>query len=139
MSNRDAELRSFTKNMIPLRRQHLSYLIFAVIFIPMLLAILIRNAIAYFDYATQFGLILMTLAFPFVAPDRWRTLGFIGRVYGVWLLWGVWRFFFFDIITENDIPGIGYLVAPLLYCPLSVILFFIRKRVMITKSQNEKS
>jgi len=57
----------------------------------------------------------------------------------IWLIWGAWRFLFFDILTQNDISGMGYLVAPLPWCFIASILLFIRKRFPFSAKKQEQS
>jgi len=45
----------------------------SIVLLPMLIAVLFRNALEACDYASQAGLLLMTVTFPFVAPVHWRT------------------------------------------------------------------
>lgn len=101
----------------------------------MLVSLCFHGLAATADYASQIGLLLMTIVFPFVAPTRWRTIGMFAFVYGVWIVWGVWRFAFFDSVTGNDVPGMGYLVAPLLWCSIATVLFFIRKHFRFPRSK----
>ena len=95
--------------------------------LPLLVSLIWKAIVGPCDYASQAGLLLLSLLIPFTAPVQWSGFRLYLSLYGIWFLWGVWRFAYFDMITKNDIPGMGYLVAPLLLCAIALALFYVRK------------
>lgn len=81
------------------------------------------------DYIAQAGLLLLMFALPFCTPLQSRFARKFTLFYVVGLLWGIWRMFYFDCVTTNDIPGGGYLILPAIMGGLSAIIFFFRKRL----------
>jgi hypothetical protein len=67
-------------------------------------------SIAIIDWAFQGVLAFLTVVYPwFMRPGRKGRLFILLTLTGI--VWGIWRMFFFDPLTNNDIPGIGYFVT----------------------------
>ncbi len=104
----------------------------AAVGISMLTGLLWRNIIVPCDYIAQAGLILLMFILPFVAD---LETGFIFTRHSTWMFlitlsWGVWRMFYFDLVTWNDIPGIGYLIMPFISVLIAGSVFVIRRIVV---------
>jgi hypothetical protein len=67
-------------------------------------------SVAIIDWAFQGVLVFLTIVYPwFMRRGRLGRLFLLLTFTG--FVWGAWRMFFFDLITNNDVPGMGYLVA----------------------------
>jgi len=70
----------------------------------------------------------MALLLPLLAdPDK----GFFITRHSAWiftgfLVWGLWRLFYFDPVTRNDVIGVVYLAAPFLVVIYATVIFYIR-------------
>jgi hypothetical protein len=102
-------------------------LLVVVIIAPLLVSLAWRGAVSPCDYVTQIGLILLVFLLPFLSSLQSSFGKVFGQIFLLGFLWGVWRLFFFDPITRNDIPGIGYLIAPLMMGFISATIYSFRK------------
>ena len=77
------------------------------------------------DWSFQAVLLLLTFVHPW-----FLRIGQSSRAFGFPFLlifvWGIWRMFFFDPTTNNDVPGIGYIVAAFGYGIIAYVLYGIR-------------
>lgn len=83
------------------------------------------------DYLFQGMIALLVIVYPwFVRPAQ------SSRVFQVpfftILIWGMWRMFYFDPVTNNDIPGAGYIFAAVVCALMATLLFVIRCAVLHT-------
>ena len=64
------------------------------------------------------------------------------RAFGCPLLaifaWGIWRMFYFDPATNNDIPGIGYIVVAFLYSFIALVFFAIRCAIVCRRAKHNE-
>ena len=66
--------------------------------------------VAIIDWALQGVFVFLTIVYPwFMRRDRLERLLLLLTFTGI--VWGAWRMFFFDLITNNDVSGMGYLIA----------------------------
>jgi hypothetical protein len=84
------------------------------------------------DWVFQGLIAFSILVLPFFLPE-----GSGGRAVGYPLLiilaWGLWRMAYFDPEMSNDVPGIGYLVAALVYPWVGKAIYAIRWRIRRTR------
>jgi hypothetical protein len=106
----------------------------ACVLLPLFVGIVWPKIIVACDYFAQDGLLLIVFAGPFLVPPETRGRSYFAKVAGLVFVWGLWRLFWFDSIVGNDVPGIGYLLAPPCYGGISVLLFKIRKAFARRKS-----
>jgi hypothetical protein len=101
----------------------------ALVIAPLLLSFAWRGIIGTCDYASQGGLLLLMLTLPFCTS---LESGF-GKQFALICLsgfaWGLWRVFYFDQVTKNDIPGVGYLIVPVMMGAISAAIFGVRRRL----------
>lgn len=71
---------------------------------------------------------------PFLLPKRSRIPVF-GYPFLLMILWGSWRIDYYDMVTSNDIPGMGYIVSAFIYPCVAVAIFSIR-RTIANRRQN---
>ena len=64
---------------------------------------------------------------PFVADLDLKFRKHFASMFVVAFLWGVWRLVYFDPVTNNDIPGIAYLIQPFMMAGFAGIVFLVRK------------
>lgn len=87
------------------------------------------------DYLLQ-GIIFLLV---FVHPWFLR-LGQGIRAFGYPLIaifvWGLWRMFYFDPATKNDVPGIGYFVSAFFYALIAWGCFGIRALALRKKKSS---
>jgi hypothetical protein len=92
----------------------IKFAVIALVVAPLFVSLAWREAVRPCDYAAQGGLLLLML-----------TVGFA---------WGLWRVFYFDPVTQNDIPGVGYLIAPVMMGGISAAIFGVRSAASRGKS-----
>jgi hypothetical protein len=77
------------------------------------------------DYIIQGGLLVIVFLYPWSLRLKQP-----GRAFGVPFIacfgWGIWRIVYFDPETENDIPGIGYVIAAFVFSVVAYLLYIIR-------------
>lgn len=71
---------------------------------------------------------------PFLLPKRSRIPVF-GYPFLLMILWGSWRIDYYDMVTSDDIPGMGYIVIAFIYPCVAVAIFSIR-RTITNRRQN---
>ena len=101
----------------------------ATVIVPLCVSLAWKGAVGTCDYIAQAGLLLLMFTLPFCTPRRSGFAKQFGLFYLVGFLWGLWRMFYFDNVTSNDIPGIGYLIAPAMMGGISALIFVFRKRL----------
>src|SRR5690348_16746841 len=84
----------------------------AVVIAPLCVSLVWRSAVRPCDFVAQGGLLLLMFALPFCTPLQSGFGKQFALFYVVGFVWGIWRVFYFDPVTTNDVPGVGYLVAP---------------------------
>lgn len=104
----------------------IKFALIALAIAPLLVGLAWREAVRPCDYVAQAGLLLLMLALPFCTPPGFGFGRHFALFYLVGFIWGVWRVFYFDPVTQNDIPGIGYLIAPLMMGGISAFIFIFR-------------
>jgi O-antigen ligase len=78
------------------------------------------------DFIAQASLILLMFTLPFCTSLQ-RGFGKpLALLFAVGFVWGIWRGFYFDPITDNDVPGIGYVIAAVMMGAVSAFIFLIR-------------
>ena len=102
-----------------------------LVIVPMIISIFWRSRASACDYMAQGGLVLMALVLPFTTLLQTNLGKLFSLLFGMMLLWGAWRMFYFDIVTGNDPgPGIVYLVAPVFLATYGTVLFAFRKLIV---------
>jgi hypothetical protein len=81
-------------------------LVLAVL-LPMLTGLVIPESAHAADSITTYALLASVVILPFSRASL-RVAFWMPLLMGT--LWGIWRMAFFDPLTKNDIPGIGYFV-----------------------------
>lgn len=66
------------------------------------------------DYVVQGLLALLIFIVPWFKKEKRGGSVFLISLVAI-CLWGQWRMFYFDPAMKNDVPGLGYLVAALVY------------------------
>jgi hypothetical protein len=92
--------------------------------IPMLASLLFPGFLSMADYITQAALIISPAAFLFFQP---RLKFAFGIPFFLGFVWGLWRMAYFDPLTENDIPGIGYIFVGFELGLAGIVIYGIRK------------
>ena len=92
-----------------------------LVIVPLLVGIAWRRAVCACDYIAQVALLLLMLLPPWCTPAKFGAGRHFGLVFLAGFTWGIWRGFYFDIVTRNDIPGMGYLVLPFMMVAVSFI------------------
>jgi hypothetical protein len=98
----------------------------AVVVAPLCVSLAWRAALGVCDYIAQAGLLLLMFVLPFCTRPGSGFGRHFALFYTVGFIWGVWRGFYFDPLTQNDIPGIGYLILPLMMGGISALIFVAR-------------
>ena len=101
----------------------------AMVIAPLCVSLAWRAAVGVCDYIAQAGLLLLMLALPLCTRPQLGFAKHFGLFYVVEFVWGLWRMFYFDNVTSNDIPGVGYLIAPAMMGGISALIFAFRKRL----------
>ena len=73
-----------------------------------------------FGFQVFFGFVV--LVFPWFLSPRSKGRAF-GYPFIVIFTWGLWRMAYYDPTTNNDIPGIGYIVVAFVYSFVASFLF----------------
>lgn len=97
-----------------------------LVIVPMVVGLGWREAVRPCDYIAQAGLLLLMFTLPFCTPS---DSGF-GRPFGLLILagvlWGAWRLAYFDSVTRNDVPGMGYVFVTFMMGAVSAFIYMIR-------------
>lgn len=104
---------------------HIRSAILVLVIAPMLLSIAWRQVVGPCDYIAQFSLLILSLLPPCFTPQQSGPGKHFGLVFLATFIWGIWRVAYFDVVTHNDIPGIGYLMLPFFMVVLSFVAFLI--------------
>jgi hypothetical protein len=110
-------------------RRSVNITLVAVVIAPLCVSVAWKSAAGACDYIAQAGLTSLMVAPPFWAPVQSGFTKQFGLFYAVGFVWGLWRVFYFDWITRNDVPGIGYLILPAVIGGISALIFWFRKRL----------
>jgi len=100
----------------------------AIVIAPLCVSLAWRGAVGPCDYIAQAGLLLLMVALPFCTALQSSFGKQFALIYVAGFVWGLWRMFYFDNVTSNDIPGVGYLIAPAMMGGISALIFLFRKR-----------
>ncbi len=98
----------------------------ALVVTPLLVGLAWRQAVGACDYISQGALLLLMLALPFCPVPDASFMRHFAPIFLAGLAWGVWRFGYFDPVTRNDIPGIGYLLVPFMMVAISAAVLVLR-------------
>ena len=101
----------------------------AVVIGPLCVSLIWRQVVGPCDYIAQGGLLLLMFVLPFCTSLESSLKRHFGGVYVIGVVWGFWRMFYFDSITQNDISGVGYLIGPAMMGGISTFIFLLRKRL----------
>ena len=77
------------------------------------------------DYFIQALLIILGFVYPWIV-SRGHIIRIIVFPLGLSFFWCLWRIAIFDSATNNDIPGIGYLVVGMMLSLLAAIFYTAR-------------
>lgn len=88
---------------------------------------LFSGALSAVDYFIQ-GVILVSVFVVPIVGSSLRSTFWVPILIG--LVWGLWRMTYFDPVTKNDIPGVGYLVASIQFGLIGVIVHAARKAML---------
>ena len=77
------------------------------------------------DYVIEGVILLLVFVHPWFLPIGRSSRAF-GLPFLIILVWGFWRMAYFDPVTENDVPGIGYICAAFGYSIIARALYGIR-------------
>ena len=72
------------------------------------------------DYIIQGALIISAITFPFLKIGLGSAFG---MPFLLGIVWGFWRMTYFDTLTENDIPGIGYVIVAIQFGIIGMIIY----------------
>ena len=97
----------------------------AIVIAPLCVSLAWRGAVGACDCIAQAGLLVLMFALPFCTPSHSGFGKQFALFYVVGFVWGLWRMVYFDNVTKNDIPGVGYLIAPAMMGGISALIFFI--------------
>jgi hypothetical protein len=100
----------------------------AIVIAPLSVSLAWQGAVGACDYIAQAGLLLLMFGLPFCTPLQSGFAKQFGLFYVVGFVWGLWRMLYFDNVTSNDIPGVGYLITPAMMGGISALIFLFRKR-----------
>ncbi len=98
----------------------------ALVLAPLLVGLGWREAIRACDFISQGALLLVIVALPFCPVADSSFMRHFAPIFLAGLAWGVWRFGYFDPVTRNDIPGIGYLLVPFMMGAMSAAVLVLR-------------
>lgn len=97
-------------------------LLFAIV-LPIAVSFIFPSAVSPVDYIIQGALIISVFAVPFLGS---KLGGVFGMPFLFGFIWGVWRLLYFDCLTENDIPGMGYIIVAIELGVIAMIIYGIR-------------
>ena len=103
---------------------------FGLVFVALLLVCigsLFSGTLSGVDYLIQGVILISALIVPMMGGSL-RSTFWVPVLVG--LIWGVWRMACFDPVTKNDIPGIGYLIAPIQFGLIGLVVYAARKAVI---------
>ena len=81
------------------------------------------------DYVLQGIIAVLFLVHPwFLRPGQSRRAFWFPFL--TIFAWGIWRMAYFDPATNNDIPGIGYLVVAFAYSSVANLFFAVRCAIL---------
>jgi len=90
------------------------------------------------DYVVQGIIALLVLVHPwFLRPGQ--SLRAYGFPFLAIFAWGVWRMAYFDPVTHNAIPGIGYFVVAFPYSLIALLFFAIRCAILRRRDKRKES
>ena len=81
------------------------------------------------DWSLQGAFLLLTFVQPwFLRLGQWSRA--FGRPFLAGIVWGIWRVFYFDPTTGNDIPSMDYFAAPFIAGIYSLVFYAIRRVIL---------
>lgn len=101
--------------------KRIRFAVIVVVTVPLLISLAWRGAMLFCDHVSQAGLLLLAVLPPRFTPAQSGPRNHFSLVFLTTLAWGVWRLFYFDPLTGNDVPGIGYLVLPFIMVGISAL------------------
>jgi TRAP-type C4-dicarboxylate transport system permease small subunit len=90
------------------------------------------------DWCIQAAFLLLILVHPWFLRAGQSSAAF-GRPFFVGIIWGIWRMFYFDPITRNDIPGMGYIAAAFIAGFYALVFYAIRSVILWRRAIRHKS
>jgi hypothetical protein len=102
----------------------------AVVAMGLLLGLIWRGGVGMCDYIAQIALCLLALVLPFLTPRESRFGRQAGTIFLTGFAWGIWRIAYFDSVTRNAIPGMGYILFASMLTVIAILLFEIRKFIV---------
>jgi hypothetical protein len=81
------------------------------------------------DFVIQGVIVLLIFVHPWFLRPGQRSRAFCYPFLAIFF-WGFWRLFYFDIVTRNDIPGIGYFIVALPYSLIALLFYAIRCAIL---------
>jgi hypothetical protein len=87
---------------------------------PMIISLFYKPFVSAADLISQAALLLTALAIPFFEHSLVKV---IRLPFTLGVIWGIWRFLYFDIVTHNDIPGIGYFFPPITFGVIASVAY----------------
>lgn len=108
------------------------------VMVPILISFIFPRAVSAVDYIIQGALIISAIVFSFLRIGLGSAFG---MPFLLGIVWGFWRIAYFDPLTENDIPGIGYVIVAFQLGIIGMVIYGIRKAVLkyFPKSPSEKA
>jgi len=85
------------------------------------------------DWVIQGFIAISVLVLPFFLHPGSGSRAF-GYPFLIILAWGIWRMFYFDVATNNGVPGGGYLVCAFAYALVASGIFAVRCAVLHSKN-----
>ena len=83
------------------------------------------KAVSVTDWLFQGVIAFSILILPILLPKgaHFRSVGY---PFLVIVAWGLWRMAYFDPVMDNDVPGVGYIIAALAYPWIARVIYAVR-------------
>ena len=109
--------------------QRVKWALTVIVLLSLIVSLFWRDdeSISVCDYIAQIGMFLLIVVGPFITSIQSSYWRMFWLIFGLIFIWGIWRFLYFDALTENDVPGIAYLIMPFGYAVISGVIFELRK------------
>ena len=117
-------------------RRRLTWIAVVLAIAPLLVSLAWREGIGACDYLAQSGIVALMTILPFLNHPESGFRNQLILIWSIGLAWGIWRISYFDVVTENDVPGMGYIVSAFMFGAVSAVIFSIRKW-MYQRKQDE--
>jgi hypothetical protein len=96
------------------------------------------NQLSVTDYTIQGLEFLFVILFPF-SLRRGSGIRAIAYPFALALGWGGWRIFYYDNATENDVPGMAYIVSAIAAAGFSGMIYSVRQTMLSKKTLRTKT